>query len=46
MRWAQAVTNFQLFEKLYGIRYIIPESATFATAIGAGLFSLKKKPEA
>ena len=42
----QAVTNFQLFEKLYGIRYIIPENATFATAIGAGLYSLKKRPEA
>ena len=24
-------------EPLYGIRYIIPENATFATAIGAGL---------
>ena len=42
----QAVTNFQLFEKLYGIRYLIPENATFATAIGAGLYSLKKEPEA
>ena len=42
----QAVTNFQLFEKLYGIHYIIPENATFATAIGAGLCSLQKKPEA
>ena len=31
------------FEKLYGIHYIIPENATFATAIGAGLCSLKKK---
>ena len=41
----QAVTNFQLFEKLYGIHYIIPENATFATAIGAGLCSLQKKPE-
>ena len=42
----QAVTNFQLFEKLYGIRYLIPENATFATAIGAGLYSLKREPEA
>ena len=42
----QAVTNFQLFEKLYGIHYIIPENATFATAIGAGMCSLQKKPEA
>ena len=39
----QAETNFQLFEKLYGFRYIIPENATFATAIGAGLCSLRKK---
>ena len=31
------------FEKLYGIHYIVPENATFATAIGAGLCSLKKK---
>ena len=42
----QTAANFQLFERLYGIRYIIPENATFATAIGAGLYSLKKKPEA
>lgn len=39
----QAEANFQLFEKLYGIHYIIPENATFATAIGAGLCSLRKK---
>ena len=39
----QAEANFQLFEKLYGIHYIIPENATFATAIGAGLYSLQKK---
>ena len=39
----QAEANFQLFEKLYGIHYIIPEKATFATAIGAGLRSLRKK---
>ena len=39
----QAEANFQLFEKLYGIHYIIPENASFATAIGAGLCSLKKK---
>jgi len=37
----QARPNFQLFEQLYGIRYIIPKSATFATAIGAALCSLK-----
>ena len=39
----QAEANFQLFEKLYGIHYIIPENATFATAIGAGLCSLRQK---
>lgn len=37
----QAEANFRLFERLYGIRYIIPENATFATAIGAGLYSLR-----
>ena len=37
----QAEPAFQVFEKLYGIRYIIPENATFATAIGAALYSLK-----
>ena len=37
----QAAPNFALFEQLYGIRYIIPENATFATAIGAALCSLK-----
>ena len=39
----QAEPNFAAFEKLYGIRYIIPENATFATAIGAGLCSLRQK---
>ena len=39
----QVKTNFENFEKLYGIHYIIPENATFATAIGAGLCSLKKR---
>ena len=39
----QAGPNFAAFEKLYGIRYIIPENATFATAIGAGLCSLRQK---
>lgn len=37
----QAAPNFALFEQLYGIRYVIPENATFATAIGAALCSLK-----
>ena len=39
----QVKPNFENFEKLYGIHYIIPEKATFATAIGAGLCSLKRK---
>ena len=40
---SQVKPNFENFEKLYGIHYIVPENATFATAIGAGLRSLKKK---
>lgn len=39
----QVKPNFENFERLYGIHYIIPNSATFATAIGAGLCSLRKK---
>lgn len=39
----QAAANFRFFEKLYGIHYIIPENATFATAIGAGLCSLREE---
>ena len=39
----QAKSNFTAFEKLYGIHYIIPDNATFATAIGAGLCSLRQK---
>ena len=39
----QVKANFENFEKLYGIHYIIPENASFATAIGAGLYSLKKQ---
>ena len=39
----QVKTNFETFERLYGIHYIIPENATFATAIGAALSSLRKK---
>lgn len=39
----QVKPNFENFENLYGIHYIIPENATFATAIGAGLCSLGKK---
>ncbi|MBQ6985507.1 MAG: pantothenate kinase [Oscillibacter sp.] len=37
----QAEENFRNFEKLYGIHYIIPENATFATAIGAALCALE-----
>ncbi len=40
---SQAKPNFDNFQRLYGIRYIIPERATFATAIGAGLCSLERK---
>ena len=39
----QAQPNFETFERLYGIHYIIPPNATFATAIGAALCSLAKK---
>lgn len=38
----QTKPAFQLFERLYGIRSIIPEDATFATAIGAALYSLNQ----
>ena len=38
----QAESNFKNFERLYGIHYIIPENATFATAIGAALCSLRE----
>ena len=36
----QVKPNFDNFERLYGIHYIIPDNATFATAIGAALCSL------
>lgn len=39
----QVRANFDTFERLYGIHYIIPENATFATAIGAGLCILQQK---
>ena len=38
---SQARPNFENFQRLYGIRFVIPENATFATAIGAGLWSLR-----
>jgi len=40
----QVIPNFENFERLYGIHYIVPENATFATAIGAALFSLGETP--
>ena len=36
----QVKPNFENFERLYGIHYISPDNATFATAIGAALCSL------
>lgn len=38
----QAEENFRNFERLYGVRYIIPENAAFATAIGAALCSMRE----
>ncbi len=32
---------FDFFTQLYGVEYIIPENATFATAIGAALYSMR-----
>ena len=34
--------TFELFTQLYGVEYIIPENATFATAIGAALYSMRE----
>ena len=34
--------TFELFMQLYGVEYIIPENATFATAIGAALYSMRR----
>lgn len=31
---------FDMFTKLYGLKFIIPENATFATALGAALYSM------
>ena len=36
--------NFRLFEKLYGLHYCIPQNAAYATAMGACLTYLEKKP--
>lgn len=38
----QTRPNFETFERFYGIHYIIPENATFATAYGAALHALEK----
>ena len=40
-RWCEAV--FSDFTKLHGVRFLIPENATFATAIGAALYSLEQE---
>lgn len=40
---AQLKHTFEVFERLYGNHYIIPEKATFATAIGAALSSLNEQ---
>lgn len=34
--------TFALFTQLYGVEYIVPENATFATAIGAALYSMRR----
>lgn len=34
--------TFDLFTALYGVDFIIPENATFATAIGAALYSMRE----
>ena len=39
---SQVKPNFENFENLYGIHYIVPENATFATAIGAALYSMRR----
>ena len=36
-----AKPTFELFKQLYGVDFIIPENATFATAIGAALHSVR-----
>lgn len=35
---------FDMFTKLYGLKFIIPENATFATALGAALYSMNIEP--
>ena len=36
--------TFELFKQLYHVNFIIPENATFATAIGAALYSTFTPP--
>lgn len=40
----QAAEIFDLFTRIYGLEFVIPENATFATAIGAALYSLNGEP--
>lgn len=35
--------TFELFKQLYHVNFIIPENATFATAIGAGAVQRERK---
>ena len=37
-----AKETFELFKQLYHVNFIIPENATFATAIGAALYSVRE----
>ena len=39
---AQVKPTFEVFHRLYGIDYIVPPNATFATAIGSALYTLGK----
>jgi type II pantothenate kinase len=39
----QAVPNFQLFEQIYGVRFLIPQHAAFAAAIGAARCGLRNE---
>ena len=34
--------TFELFKQRYHVNFIIPENATFATAIGAALYSVRE----
>lgn len=41
----QCRTCFDLFTRLHGIQFIIPENATYATSIGAALSSFDSQPQ-